>query len=411
MIRRLQLKIIAAVLGTLLLVFAAVLLVLNLSVYQTSRRRAEGFLSFVAENDGFHLPPRDTPQPMPAGGRRPGPLSSPEMMRAGRFFYVKVDQSGNIIESNFEMMFDFSADNALRYITTALNSGRAKGNIESLSYLAAAKPYGRILVFVERSIDLLLLEQLNRTSLWAAGIVCPVLLCLAFFLAKWIVSPVKTSFIKQRRFISDAGHELKTPLTIISVNADVLQNEIGANRHLTQIKAQSERMNGLVHDLLSLAKADEEQASIVMSKGSLSSAVLSAALEFESRAFEDGKSYSYDIAENIIYIGDEKQIRQLMSILIDNALTYSDAAGQINVSLSKDGNHSKISVFNTGIGVPDAERDKIFERFYRIDESRSRETGGYGIGLSIAKAITEAHKGKIIITGEYQKWIRFDVVL
>ena len=170
-------------------------------------------------------------------------------------------------------------------------------------------------------------------------------------------------------------------------------------------------MNGLIHDLLALAKMDEGQTNIIRNSFNLSNEVLNTTLEFESCVFEERKKYTYDIKENIIFIGDEKQIKQLVTILIDNAIRYSEEKGVIEVSLSKDRNHICISVFNTGVGVPDEERKKIFERFYRTDESRSRETGGYGVGLSIAKSIVEMHKGKIAVTGEYLKWIRFDVIL
>jgi signal transduction histidine kinase len=227
-----------------------------------------------------------------------------------------------------------------------------------------------------------------------------------------MVAPVKNTFYKQRRFISDASHELKTPLTIISANLELLQNEIGENQRIEHIKSQSERMNGLIHDMLTLAKADEGHTNTHLIKFDLSGVVLNTVLEFESRAFEEGKRYTFTIKENTAYVGDEKQIKQLLTILIDNALRYSDSNGKIEVSLRSDGkNHAHISVYNTGIGVPDKERYKIFERFYRTDESRSRETGGNGVGLSIAKAIVSAHRGKIVVSGKYKKWIRFEVTL
>ncbi|MDR1134659.1 MAG: HAMP domain-containing histidine kinase [Clostridiales Family XIII bacterium] len=409
MLKRLKVKIVAVVLGTLLVVFAAVLLVLNLSVYQTSDNRAEEFMISVVENDGFSFPQRARPGMRRQGGHEP--FGGPEMMKAGRFFYAKIDNAGEILELNLEMMFEFSKEDAQGFITSAADSGKLKGNIENYSFLKAEKPYGQILVFAERSIEINLLSHLTRTSLWAAGAVSLVLACLSAFFAKWMVAPVKTAFDKQREFISDASHELKTPLTIISANVEVLQNEIGENQRLSHIKAQSDRMNGLVHELLSLAKADEERTGLIRSEFDLSSAILNTVLEFESRAFEEGKQYLYSIDEGIRYVGDEKQIKQLAGILIDNAIRYSDAAGQVKASLLKEGGHSRITVFNTGIGVADEEHDKIFERFYRCDESRSRETGGYGIGLSIAGAIVKAHKGKMGVTGEFGKWIQFDVLL
>jgi signal transduction histidine kinase len=409
MLNRLKVKIIVVVLGTLLIVFAAVLLVLNLSVYQTSDKRVDDFMTSVVENDGFRFPPRVGPGMRRSGGR--DPFGSPEMMRAGRFFYAKIDRDGSILELNLEMMFDFSKNDAQGFITSVSDSRRTSGNIENYSFLAAEKPYGRILVFAERSIEISMLEQLTGTSLMAAGIAGLVLACLSVFFANRMVAPVKIAFDKQRRFIADASHELKTPLTIISANADVLQNEIGENQRLDHIKAQSDRMTGLVRDLLTLAKTEEWQTNLILSEFNLSNAILNTALEFESLAFEEGKRYSYDINENVKYIGDESQIKQLAGILIDNAIRYSDANGQIKVSLFKDGAHPRISVFNTGIGISAEERDKVFERFYRCDESRSRETGGYGVGLSVAKAITESHKGRISVSGEYGKFIQFDVAL
>ena len=439
MIKRLQIKIIVVVLGTLLLVFAAILLVINLSVYQTSDKRAEDFMLSVITNDGFVFPPR-TPRDRfgPRNSLPPGnPDSNPDPSRSGRFFYVKLGADGAqtseaILEINLDMMYDFSMEDALEYTNTAIASGREKGKIGNFSFMTAKKEYGTILVFAERSVEIQLLDHMTQTSLWVAGIAGLILACLSAFLSKIIVSPVRNAFDKQRRFISDASHELKTPLTIISANADVLENEIGANQRLSQIRLQTNRLGGLIHDMLSLARTDEGQTGIVRSEFNLSGLILNTTLEFESRAFESSKRYSCDIMPGLSYSGDEKQIKQLMSILIDNAIRYSNIGGLIHVSLgvagtqmSTAGTHTKIastrgkfggdhrciSVFNTGAGIPAEEEQKIFERYYRADESRARETGGYGLGLSIAKAITQAHKGKISVTGNQGEWIRFDVIL
>ena len=408
MIKRLQFKIIAVVLGTLLSVFVAVLLVLNISVYQTSAQLTDDFMALVVENDGFMFPPREPPPRHNEFDARPFRESD---MKSGRFFYAKVDSNSNILGMDLGMMFDFSQDDAIEYVTTALKGKQTKGSIQNYSFLVAEKPYGYIVVFAERSIEMRLLDQLTKTSIWVAGVTALILICFTAFLSKWIVSPIKEAFDNQRRFVSDASHELKTPLTIISANADVLQNEIGENRQVLNIKSQADRMNGLVHDLLVLAKTDEGKTEVIMNEFNLSSTVLNTALEFESRAFEEDKQYSYEIKENILLTGDEKHIKQLVGILIDNAIRYSETNGQIQISLKTENGHSRISVYNTGVGVLDDDCYKIFERFYRSDESRSRETGGYGVGLSIAKAIVEMHKGKINVTGKHGEWVRFDVVL
>ncbi|MDR2665789.1 MAG: HAMP domain-containing histidine kinase [Oscillospiraceae bacterium] len=409
MLKRLKIKIIAVVLGTLLLVFAAVLLVLNLSAYQRSVKRPEVFMESVLDSGGFPIPQRGkTGSGRDARGR--SAADDPEFMRAGRFFYATVDKSGAVIGLNLDMMFDFTPEDARSYIAKAEASEKMRGGVENFLFMAADKPYGRMYVFSERSIETGILDHLTRASLWAAGIVCVVLSCLAAFLANWIVAPVKGAFDKQRRFISDASHEFLTPLTIIGTNVDVLQNEIGENRRLAHIRAQTERMGGLVRDLLELARADEGRPGTVMCGFDLSAAVLGTALEFESRAFEEGKRYTCDVTDGITYVGDEGQVRRLVSVLIDNAIAYSDEGGRIEVSLRPEGNRPRLSVFNTGVGVPQGERRKIFERFYRSDASRSRETGGYGVGLSIAACAAEAHNAKITVSGEHGRWIRFEVL-
>ncbi|MDR1704088.1 MAG: HAMP domain-containing histidine kinase [Clostridiales bacterium] len=414
MIKRLRIKIIAVVVGTLALVFAAVLLALNITVSRTSISRTEDFMRQVAENGGFFLPPREPMEGrfggMPDMNMR-GPFPENEIMRAGRFFYAKLGEDGAVIELNVDMMFDFNEGNAQGYISAVLDGGREKGEIGEFYYLSAEKTYGRILVFAERSIEIGIIDDLTRLSLWVAGIAGLVLIGIAAFLARWMVEPVRTALDKQRRFISDAGHELKTPLTIIGANAELLGNEIGGNKRIAHITSQLGMMNALVGDLLALAKMDETAPKRVHSEFDLSGAVLNAALEFEEAAFEEGKEYSYGIAEDIGYTGDENQIKQLVAILIDNAIKHSDKNGKVKISLTKEGSCPRISVYNTGAGIADKERGRVFERFYRSDESRARETGGYGIGLSIAKMIADAHKASIGISGEYGKWVRFDVIL
>ncbi len=432
MIKQLTVKIVAVVLGSLFFVFAAMLLVLNLSAHTASVKRAEEIMLSVVANDGFILPPQERPAEPPGDLKPASTFGEPDMMRAGHLFYAKTDQNGELLELNLDMMFDFSAADAQDYLTQALDSPKTKGDIGSFHFMAAVKPYGYILVFTERSVEMRLLDHLTQTSLWAAGITAIILAFVATLLAQWMAAPIKTAFDRQRRFISDASHELKTPLTVISANVDVLQHESGENLRLIHIRSQVERMSGLVHGLLTLARTDEGPAAVSFSEFNLSTAILNTVLEFESRAFEEGKTYSYEITEDLLYIGDEKQLRQLAGILIDNAIRYSDTAGLIKVSLRLDssrrsrpkrlrarrglgtGNSNSrlcFSVYNTGIGIADDEHDKIFERFYRSDESRSRETGGYGIGLSIAKAIVTAHKGKMAVSGEYGQWIRFDVLM
>ena len=242
----------------------------------------------------------------------------------------------------------------------------------------------------------------------AMGISLVVLLGIVTVLSGWAVSPVKESLEKQKRFISDASHELKTPLAVICANADVLEKDIGQNKWLEYIKNQTVRMDGLVKDMLFLARADEGIQNGEYKEFDVGEAVLNIALEFESRAYESGKQYCYETESGILRVGNEERIKQAVAILIDNALKRS--SGEVRVTAKKDNGKAFIEVYNTGDGIDEKDYDKIFERFYRSEESRDRDSGGYGLGLSIAKSIVDSHKGKISVKSEKGKWASFTIV-
>jgi signal transduction histidine kinase len=209
-----------------------------------------------------------------------------------------------------------------------------------------------------------------------------------------VFSPIKEAFFKQKQFISNASHELKTPLTIISANADVLSQDVD-NQWLQNIKDQANRMNDLVADMLSLAKIDEGKIRIKKEKFNISQIVLGSSLPFDAVAFEKGKTLTLNVEDNIEYFGDIQSVKNIVNILIDNAVKHADNGGDVNLTLKKESTKIVLSVFNTGSQIPDDDVDKIFERFYRGDTSRSRDSGGSGLGLSIAKSIADRNKWKI----------------
>ncbi len=428
MIKKLRLKFIIIVMGALLLVFISMFLTLNIFMNRISETQTSKLLEDIAANDGIviydkraenfkHFTPNgDIPEP-PIGdmfenrkddfGKR---FDYNDMLSMGRFFYVRLDTEGNTLDIWADNMFSMTDEEAVEYASQAVLKNKASGQINNLQYLVAEKDYGTLVIFSERGIELQLLDQLKNISLWAAGITSIVLFVIVLLLSGWAVKPVKVAFDKQRRFVSDASHELKTPLTIISANADVLQNEIGEITGLTNIKSQSERMNKLINDLLELAKTGEK-AKPQMSKFDISDLVLGTTLEFESRIFEEGKTLTYNIAPDLKYTGDINAVRQITAIFIDNAIKHSNSSGTLDVNLKQEKSKLFLSVYNTGKGIPEEERTMIFERFYRSDYSRDRKTGGFGLGLAIAGSVAELNKWKIGVTGEEGKWVRFTVEL
>lgn len=219
-------------------------------------------------------------------------------------------------------------------------------------------------------------------------------LLLLIFLSERIVKPFSENYEKQKQFITDAGHELKTPLTIIDADAEVLEMDIGENEWLADIQMQTKRLAQLTNSLIQLSRM-EEQPQIEKIEFPISDVVEETVETFQALAKTQNKNLSSRIQPMLSLNGDEKAISQLVTILLDNAVKYSDDGGKIEVTLEKQKNLIRLGVFNTADSVPKESLTSQFNRFYRADPSRNSRTGGYGLGLSIASAIVASHKGKI----------------
>ncbi|MBE6862822.1 MAG: hypothetical protein E7497_08030 [Ruminococcus sp.] len=333
----------------------------------------------------------------------------PKSLGSIDFFILMADEGGNFVASlNNEVL---NADSAQKYVSAIISDGAANGMLNSYQFCSSEKGNGTIMVFTDKSSEMDMLDQLSRTSILIGVVGFIVLSAIAFFLSKKSIEPVKVAFEKQKQFISDASHELKTPLTIISTNADVLSEEIGCNKWLTYIQSQAERMNVLVNDLLNLTRLENNTSDFIKCEFDLSKAVENTVLPFECRAFEENRKLEIDIQDGLTVSGSERHIKQMAAIFIDNALKYSDENGTVRVSLSLIGDKKVFSVFNTGAGIKESDKDKIFERFYRSDDSRSRMTGGYGLGLPIAKSIIDKHKFRVSIENHEGHSICFTVTM
>ena len=224
---------------------------------------------------------------------------------------------------------------------------------------------------------------------------------LGVFLLLWlfsgrIVRPIAESYEKQRRFITDAGHELKTPIAIIQADADVLESEQeGENEWISDIRRQTRRLTELTADLVYLSRMEEEKPSLRMQELSLSELVEETARSFQAPARAKGKRFQSAVAPDLHMTGDANALAKLASILLDNAMKYSTEGGSVELRLEKSGKNARLTVKNSTAPREKGNADQLFARFTREDESRSSETGGFGLGLAIAKAVTEAHRGRI----------------
>lgn len=251
---------------------------------------------------------------------------------------------------------------------------------------------GESLVIIDNFYVQSNLKEVLKNSLVFLVVLELVFIIIAKSISHWISKPVEEAFNKQKDFIADASHELKTPLSVITASAEALESNPQEKKWLTNIKNESERMNNLIIDLLDLAKT--ENGNITLSLGNLSKAVELAVLTFEGRAYEKNIKLDYHIEDNIMLKMNENSIKQVVEILLDNAIKHSKAKGKVEVSL-KSGNNIELLVSNLGDAIPKGEEEKIFERFYRIDKSRNRNDNRYGLGLAIAKNIVTLHKGTI----------------
>ncbi len=312
------------------------------------------------------------------------------------FYTVALDYDGELLEINNESQAVHSDDELVELAKSVVSGDKQYGTNDNLAFYITDKGDYMLVSFMDNTLVNESAMTLMRYTLIYGGVALVLFFFLSVFLARKIVKPLEENYQKQKQFISDAGHELKTPVSVVSANAELLCREIGDNKWLSNIQYENERMGTLVAQLLELART--ENVTPQMERVDLSRLVAGEVLPFESIAFEKGLSLSSDIADGISVEGNSAQLKQLVAILLDNAISHSKgqhAPDKISLTLSKEHKFAKLSVINKGDEIPKEQREQIFERFYRVDSARSGEDNHYGLGLAIAKTIATYHKAHI----------------
>lgn len=409
MIRKLRWRFILSTMLSLLLVMVVLLTAVNGLAYWQNINKVDGLIDLIASHEG------QLPKNINAATDkvRENLKLSEETPYETRYFTVYLDEGDRVLGVNLSHIAGTSGDRAKILAYTALAKDRSRGSLDHYRYRMMPKDGGKLLIFLDMQNEHNLRQEFIRNSFLVAIIAFFATFILVILFSKRAVQPLIDNHLLQRRFISDAGHELKTPLSVISANVDIIELTEGKSEWTESIHRQVDRMNGLVSELLKLATMEER---IALRRDfidqDLSAITEEIAASFQPVATHDQKKLALDIQPGIQILGDGQSLANLVSVLVDNALKYSPQETTVTIELKNTGRQGKrLSVSNTCKDCPDVnELNRLFERFYRADPSRSRQSGGFGIGLSMAKAIVQAHRGQVTANLKDQV-ITFTVIL
>jgi len=397
MFKKSRRRIVAAIMSVLVLLWVGTLGVIYASSYFEMQKQNQQMLQAHAEMYMLSQPINGLPfdRPMPGGdhGFKPGFDPETPKFQLSVFYTVAVSYDGEILEIRNDSPAVYTDDDLARMAKNIINDGASTGTEENLTFLKADKNGYALVAFMDNTVVNESAVTLFRYTLIFGGAALVMFFFLSVFLARKIVAPLEESYQKQKQFISDAGHELKTPVSVVSANAELLSRELGDNQWLQNIQYENERMGMLVGQLLDLARTENvtPQTEYI----DFSRLVAGETLPFESVAFEKGLTLNSSIANGIAVEGSSTQLKQLTAILLDNAIRHSHAEGEVRLILRKEHGTAELTVINQGDEIPMEHRERIFERFYRVDSARNGEDHHYGLGLAIARAIVNAHHGHI----------------
>ena len=418
MFKRSRKKIILAVMGALILLFAVTLSVILLASYREIRQENMDMLKrhvelyYLEDEAGV---PADPPPEAPMNGfdghapepREKPPLDQKPDYQLSTFYSVAFGENDTVIAVDNGEKEVYSEEDLIRIAKEILAKGASSGRTGALTYIVEHRPDYTLVALMDNTVSESGLSTLLRHVLYVGGGAILAMFFVVLYLSGRIIRPLEENDQRQKQFISDASHELKTPVAVISTNAELLSREIGENEWLSNIRYENERMGGLIRQLLDLSRA--ESAGQPMEQVDFSRVATGEELAFEAFAFDHGKTIQSDIEDGVRLTGDPTQLTQIVSILLDNAVRHA-AGSDISLTLKRHGHEAVLAVINDGDAIPPDKLEHLFDRFYRVDEARTDDGHHYGLGLSIAKAIAEKHGGSITVSCHDGK-VRFTVSL
>lgn len=368
-------------------------------------------LSLISENEGEYVGISVVPEFGQPTVIFTQPKNELERFMSATFFLVRFDRNGNVVYTDLSRTSSVSQEQAIEMAIEVYNSHSAQGRSGKFRYAVrnARMGGGTVMVFLDTSEEILSYVRVLFLSA-VIGLACWLIMFLfVVFLSKKAIKPIAENMERQKRFITDAGHEIKTPLAIIQANTDAMELYNGENKWSKNIKAQVTRLNGLMKNMLTLARMDEGAGEISLSDFSFNEILDKAVQDFSEPIKMKNITLQSEIQPQVMLHANQEQIEQLLSILLDNAVKYTPDDGEITAVLKKDEKSTVLTLSNTLDSIPNTSPEKLFERFYRADEARTQKSGGYGIGLSVAQSIVLANKGSISASYEQPDKIIFTV--
>lgn len=407
MIKKLKIKFIVLAMTAVTVLLALVVAGMNIINYNVVVAEADATLGLLSQNRGSF------PEMMEMPGGPPHDHFSKELPYESRYFSVLFNGQGDVILADTGKIAAVETATAVSYATRALESGKETGFVGDYRFLSSDENGNSRIIFLDCGRKLGSYYNFLYSSLAMAGVGLVAVFVAVFFFSGKIIQPIAQSYEKQKRFITDAGHEIKTPLTIINANVDVLEMELGeGNECLTDIQSQTRRLTALTNDLVLLARMEEDQADLQKIDFPVSEVVAEAAMPFRVPAQAQEKTLVCNIQPNLTMKGNARAIEQMVTLLMDNALKYSPMGEEISLNMGQAGRSIFLTVRNTTQESMSRESlSHVFDRFYRTDQSRNSETGGHGIGLSVVKAIIAAHGGKIQAVSPEDRVFQINITL
>lgn len=400
MIRRMRHRVILAAMVAFFAVILTIAVLVNVVNYAVVTNRADNTLEAVMNYERGPMGPRgaDGQPPVAGGPQEVKPfmeLPDKELNYMTRFFIVRFDESGEAYSVFTDFIASIDEEQAKEYGQKAFDSGKEHGYLGEYRYVRATRDGDTVVAFLNTLRERQSMQALLLMTLGISGVSLIVVFILVVILSRRAIKPYAANIERQKQFITDASHELKTPLTSISTSLDVLEMESGESEWVGNIRKQTGRMSKLVSELVTLSRLDEEIPLPNKEKFSLSNAAWEIVDVYKTQAKAAGKNFSIEIEDDVMMVGEKAAVQQMLSVLLDNAIRYSDASGDIRVGIYKKRNRAYVEVFNTCDYEVPPDTERLFDRFYRPDGARSTKTGGTGVGLAIAKAVAETHGGTI----------------